>query len=238
MRGALIGPPAKTFSRARSAKGPLAAPTEPPGKFTVLLLAEQLPSGAGQHHHTLVVIIRDATKADAGRSGKFPCRTSLQPGWLTIRERGKTPLSSDRPHAACSASGPPRLSAYARRCTTTRGSPNGNYCGSTKLAADGEFEKQGAGFIGSRSRLDHCAAGRCLRGCGALCPLFLGICARVSGESQSWPPRPIHRIQYANAAIEPARRCARSAAEARQASPRATGCADRNFQLMRRWSLA
>jgi hypothetical protein len=58
-----------------------------------------------------------------------------------------------------------------------------------------------------------------LRGCGALCPLFLGICARVSGDSQSRPPRSIHRIQYANAAIEPARRCARSAAGARQASP-------------------
>jgi len=103
VRGALIGPPAETLSRARSAKARLfAAPTEPRGKFTVSLLAEQLPSGAGQHHHTLVVIIGDATKADAGRSGKFPCRTSLQPGWLTIRERGKTPLSSDRPHAVLS----------------------------------------------------------------------------------------------------------------------------------------
>jgi hypothetical protein len=198
------------LSRARSAKGesPLVRQPSLEAKFTVSapcgatpVSRRAVPSYLGRNH-------RRRDKGRRSQIGKVPLSHNAAAGLANHqRERQNSAVVGPTPCRMLSvwSAG---LSAYAWRRTTTRGSPNRNYCGSTKLATDGEFEKQGAGFIGSRSRLDHCAAGRCLRGCGALCPLFLGICARVSGESQSSPPRPIHLIQCANAAIEPARRVA------------------------------
>ena len=64
VRGALIGPPAKTLEPRSLGQRPAfcCANRASRANSRSRSLAEQLPSGAGQHHHTPVVIIGDATK--------------------------------------------------------------------------------------------------------------------------------------------------------------------------------